>query len=353
MIGVEFGAPSSLKLKASWSMLETASKGLFCQLITIPLFKEHKILTQVAGHGSHTDQAHSAADHQRRGLRLDRARLRRRDRRQPPRAARSGRSARRWSSTRCARARRRAPTRRPLLRRAMRTCAAPVACARRSPATYAPVSTSERRSDTMRAAWYEKNGTAERGAARRRGRHAAARPGRSAHQAEDLRRQSVGREEPRRHDAQDRVSARHPAQRRRGRDRRGRRGRRDVARRRAGVDLERAVEAPVRHRGRIHRAAREPGREAARRDQLRGGRLPRHSGAHRLACDRHRRHHEGHDAADRGRRRRGRALRDPVRQGARRDRDHHGLVAPRRRRSRATPAPITPSTTRPRMSASA
>ena len=54
MIGVEFGMPTSLKLKASWTMLETASKGLFCQLITIPLFKEHKILTQVAGHGSHT-----------------------------------------------------------------------------------------------------------------------------------------------------------------------------------------------------------------------------------------------------------------------------------------------------------
>jgi ornithine--oxo-acid transaminase len=54
MIGVEFGSPSSLKLKASWAMLETASKGLFCQLITIPLFKQHKILTQVAGHGSHT-----------------------------------------------------------------------------------------------------------------------------------------------------------------------------------------------------------------------------------------------------------------------------------------------------------
>ena len=35
-------------------MLETASKGLFCQLITIPLFKDHKILTQVAGHASHT-----------------------------------------------------------------------------------------------------------------------------------------------------------------------------------------------------------------------------------------------------------------------------------------------------------
>jgi ornithine--oxo-acid transaminase len=54
MIGVEFGAPGSLKLKASWNMLETASKGLFCQLITIPLFKQHKILTQVAGHASHT-----------------------------------------------------------------------------------------------------------------------------------------------------------------------------------------------------------------------------------------------------------------------------------------------------------
>jgi ornithine--oxo-acid transaminase len=54
MIGVEFGAPSSLKLKASWNLLETASSGLFCQLIVIPLLKEHKILTQVAGHGNHT-----------------------------------------------------------------------------------------------------------------------------------------------------------------------------------------------------------------------------------------------------------------------------------------------------------
>jgi len=43
-----------LKLKASWNLLETAIKGLFCQLITIPLFRDHKILTQVAGHASHT-----------------------------------------------------------------------------------------------------------------------------------------------------------------------------------------------------------------------------------------------------------------------------------------------------------
>jgi len=54
MIGIEFGAPDSFRLKASWSLLETANKGLFCQLITIPLFKDHKILSQVAGHGLHT-----------------------------------------------------------------------------------------------------------------------------------------------------------------------------------------------------------------------------------------------------------------------------------------------------------
>jgi ornithine--oxo-acid transaminase len=54
MIGIEFGSPRSLKLKASWNVLETVSAGLFCQLIVIPLFKEHKILTQVAGHASHT-----------------------------------------------------------------------------------------------------------------------------------------------------------------------------------------------------------------------------------------------------------------------------------------------------------
>ncbi|MEO6382166.1 MAG: aminobacteriohopanetriol synthase HpnO [Nitrobacter sp.] len=54
MIGVEFGPPKSLRLKAAWNLLETANKGLFCQLITVPLFKDHKILTQVSGHGSHT-----------------------------------------------------------------------------------------------------------------------------------------------------------------------------------------------------------------------------------------------------------------------------------------------------------
>jgi ornithine--oxo-acid transaminase len=54
MIGVEFGEPRSFKLKAAWNLLETVNSGLFCQLISIPLFKDHKVLTQVAGHGNHT-----------------------------------------------------------------------------------------------------------------------------------------------------------------------------------------------------------------------------------------------------------------------------------------------------------
>jgi len=51
MIAIEFQSPKSLGLKAAWAMLEAANKGLFCQMITIPLFKEHRILSQVAGHG--------------------------------------------------------------------------------------------------------------------------------------------------------------------------------------------------------------------------------------------------------------------------------------------------------------
>lgn len=54
MIGIEFGPPRSLKLKAAWNALEMVNSGLFCQLIVIPLFKEHHILCQVAGHGIHT-----------------------------------------------------------------------------------------------------------------------------------------------------------------------------------------------------------------------------------------------------------------------------------------------------------
>jgi len=54
MIGIELGSPRSLKLKASWHALEASRPGLFSQLITIPLFKDHKILSQVASHAGHT-----------------------------------------------------------------------------------------------------------------------------------------------------------------------------------------------------------------------------------------------------------------------------------------------------------
>jgi ornithine--oxo-acid transaminase len=54
MIGIEFGPPRSFALKASWNALEMVNRGLFCQLIVIPLFKDHKILSQVAGHDIHT-----------------------------------------------------------------------------------------------------------------------------------------------------------------------------------------------------------------------------------------------------------------------------------------------------------
>ena len=50
MIALEFGAPTSLALRAAWMLLEKATKGLFCQMVIIPLFARHRILSQVAGH---------------------------------------------------------------------------------------------------------------------------------------------------------------------------------------------------------------------------------------------------------------------------------------------------------------
>ncbi|HVB00382.1 MAG TPA: aspartate aminotransferase family protein [Acidimicrobiales bacterium] len=49
MIGLEFGEPSSFRLRSKFKMLEMAHKGLFSQLIVGPLFQRHGILTQVAG----------------------------------------------------------------------------------------------------------------------------------------------------------------------------------------------------------------------------------------------------------------------------------------------------------------
>ena len=51
MIALEFAEPKNWSLKMSWKMLETANKGLFSQMITVPLLARHRILSQVAGHG--------------------------------------------------------------------------------------------------------------------------------------------------------------------------------------------------------------------------------------------------------------------------------------------------------------
>lgn len=50
MIGIEFGEPKSLKLKAGWKLLHRANDGLFGQMLSIPLMRDHGILTQIAGH---------------------------------------------------------------------------------------------------------------------------------------------------------------------------------------------------------------------------------------------------------------------------------------------------------------
>jgi len=48
MWAIEFGEPESRKL--SWKMIEKMQPGLFAQLVVGPLFSQHHILSQVAGH---------------------------------------------------------------------------------------------------------------------------------------------------------------------------------------------------------------------------------------------------------------------------------------------------------------
>jgi len=48
MIGIEFHRPKSMRLRAQWSALEAMRKGLFTQLVVVPLFRDHGILSQVA-----------------------------------------------------------------------------------------------------------------------------------------------------------------------------------------------------------------------------------------------------------------------------------------------------------------
>ncbi len=51
MWGIELGPPAGRSGRGSvWSAIERAQPGVFSQLVTVPLFHEHRVLCQVAGH---------------------------------------------------------------------------------------------------------------------------------------------------------------------------------------------------------------------------------------------------------------------------------------------------------------
>jgi ornithine--oxo-acid transaminase len=50
MWGIELCAPAGRAGRRLWEAIERRQPGLFAQMITVPLFRDHRILTQVAGH---------------------------------------------------------------------------------------------------------------------------------------------------------------------------------------------------------------------------------------------------------------------------------------------------------------
>lgn len=50
MWAIEFGPPRRADRRSVWNVAERAQPGIFSQLITVPLFHQHRILCQVAGH---------------------------------------------------------------------------------------------------------------------------------------------------------------------------------------------------------------------------------------------------------------------------------------------------------------
>ena len=50
MWAIELGPPRGMAGRSVWDMVEHAQPGLFAQLVTVPLFSDHRILCQVAGH---------------------------------------------------------------------------------------------------------------------------------------------------------------------------------------------------------------------------------------------------------------------------------------------------------------
>jgi ornithine--oxo-acid transaminase len=57
MWAIEFGPPAGRAKRSLWDAVERRQAGLFAQLVTVPLFHEHKILCQVAGHHMNTIKA--------------------------------------------------------------------------------------------------------------------------------------------------------------------------------------------------------------------------------------------------------------------------------------------------------
>jgi ornithine--oxo-acid transaminase len=54
MWAIEFGPPSGRASRGLWNAVERLQAGLFSQLITVPLFTDHRIFCQVAGHRMNT-----------------------------------------------------------------------------------------------------------------------------------------------------------------------------------------------------------------------------------------------------------------------------------------------------------
>jgi ornithine--oxo-acid transaminase len=57
MWAIEFGPPAGRAKRSLWDAVERRQAGLFAQLVTVPLFHEHRILCQVAGHHMNTIKA--------------------------------------------------------------------------------------------------------------------------------------------------------------------------------------------------------------------------------------------------------------------------------------------------------
>ncbi len=50
MWAIEFGPPARARARRLWEAVESRQPGLFSQLVVVPLFRDHRILCQVAGH---------------------------------------------------------------------------------------------------------------------------------------------------------------------------------------------------------------------------------------------------------------------------------------------------------------